>query len=114
MLKIPIISCMLLGMTLAAFGQTRPIRFWNLTPQTLSEFNLAPAGTTNWGPNQCKNDKDGTVSANERLRITDVAPGIYDARLKDLAGRVCVARNINVQEGEMFSIEEKDISSCDR
>src|SRR5262249_39143579 len=35
---------------------------WNLTPFILSEFNLAPAGTTNWGSNQCKNDRDGTVS----------------------------------------------------
>jgi hypothetical protein len=33
------------------------------------------------GPNQCKNDRDGTVSPNERLRITDTAPGIYDQPL---------------------------------
>lgn len=69
----------------SAFGQTRQqvpaTRFWNLTPFTLSEFNLAPTGTTNWGPNQCKNDRDGTVSPNERLRITDTAPGIYDQPL---------------------------------
>ena len=63
-----------------AFGQSPKqapqTRFWNLTPFTLSEFNLAPAGTTNWGANQCKNDRDGTVSPNERLRITDTAPGV--------------------------------------
>jgi YVTN family beta-propeller protein len=74
----------------SAFSQTRQqvpaTRFWNLTPFILSEFNLAPAGTTNWGPNQCKNDRDGTVSPNERLRITDTTPGIYDARLKDTTG----------------------------
>ena len=83
-----------------------------MTPFILSEFNLAPAGTTNWGPNQCKNDRDGTVSPNERLRITDTTPGIYDARLKDTTGRVCFARNLNVQTGEIFSIEERDLASC--
>ena len=55
-----------------ASAQTRPTRFWNLTRHTISEFQLAPAGTTDWGPNQCKNDKDGTVDPDERLRITGV------------------------------------------
>jgi hypothetical protein len=39
-------------------------------------------------------DRDGTVSLNERLRITDTTPGTYDARLKDTTGRVCFARNL--------------------
>jgi hypothetical protein len=43
------------------FAAERPTRFWNLTRHTISEFYLTPAGTTNWGGNQCKNDKDGTV-----------------------------------------------------
>ncbi len=57
----------------AADAQTqRPTRFWNLTRHTISELSLAPAGTTNFGPNQCKNDKDGTVDPDERLRVTGV------------------------------------------
>jgi hypothetical protein len=100
----------------AAFGEPRKqvpaTRFWNLTPFILSEFNLAPAGTTNWGPNQCTNDRDGTVSPNERLRITDTAPGTYDARLKDATGRVCFARNLKVETNEIFSIEERDLVNC--
>jgi len=46
----------------------RPARFWNLTRHTVSELQLAPTGSTAWGPNQCKNDKDGTVDPDERLR----------------------------------------------
>jgi hypothetical protein len=92
----------------------RPARFWNLTRHTIAEFNLAPTGTTNWGDNQCKNDKDGTVDSDERLRITGIGSGIYDARLKDVSGRVCFVRNIKVEDGEIFSIEEKDLTSCDR
>ena len=96
----------------AAQAEGRPTRFWNLTRHVISEFYLAPAGTTNWGPNQCKNDKDGTVDSDERLRITATAPGLYDASLKDTSGRVCLVRNIKVEAGEIFSIEEKDLTSC--
>jgi hypothetical protein len=88
----------------------RPMRFWNLTLHTISEFQLAPAGSGAWGENQCKNDKDGTVDSDERLRIT----GVYDAKLKDISGRSCLVRNIKIDAGEIFSLEEKDLTSCDR
>lgn len=90
----------------------RPSRFWNLTLHTISEFYLAPAGTTNWGDNQCKNDKDSTVETDERLRIT-AAPGIYDARLKDVTGKTCIVRNVKVEMGQIFSIDENSLTSCD-
>jgi hypothetical protein len=96
----------------AAVAQDRPMRFWNLTRHTIAEFSLAPAGTTNWGPNQCKNDKDGTVDPDERLRITGVQPGTYDAKLKDVSGRTCTVRGIKVEAGAIFSIEEKELTSC--
>jgi len=95
-----------------AFSAERPTRFWNLTHTTISEFQLAPAGTAKWGENQCKNDKDGTVDFDERLRITGIAPGIYDAQVKDVSGRVCVVRNIDIKAGAVFSIEEKDLTDC--
>jgi len=96
-----------------AAAQGRPTRFWNLTRNTISEFYLAPAGSSNWGPNQCKNDKDGVVDPDERLRITDVPSGTYDAKLADVSGRVCIVRGVKVEAGAIFSIEEKDLTSCD-
>src|ERR1700750_1251302 len=99
------------SMTLA---QGRPTRFWNLTQNTISEFYLAPAGTTLFGPNQCKNDKDGTVDHDERLRITGVEPGMYDVKLSDKTGPVCIVRNVEVREGAVFSIEEKQLTDCRR
>jgi hypothetical protein len=95
-------------------AQTRPARFWNLTRHTISEFHLAPAGTTDWGPNQCTNDKDGTVDPDERLRITGVAAGSYDAKLTDVSGRTCLVKNIKVEAGEIFSIEEKELTDCSK
>jgi hypothetical protein len=93
-------------------AQNRSTRFWNLTQYTISEFYLAPAGTTNFGPNQCKSDKDGTVDHDERLSITGVEPGTYDAKLTDVKGRTCLVRNIKIETGQIFSIEENDLTSC--
>jgi hypothetical protein len=96
----------------AASAADRPTRFWNLTHNTVQEFQLAPAGTTAWGENQCKNDKDGTVDFDERLRITGIDSGRYDARIKDASGRVCFARNIAIEAGKVFSIDEKELVDC--
>jgi hypothetical protein len=114
MKKIMFVLLALAATSSAVSAEGRPTRFWNLTRHTVSEFHLAPAGTTNWGPNQCKNDKDGTVDPDERLRITGVAPGSYDAKLKDVSGRTCIVRNIEVKAGEIFSIEENELTSCTR
>ena len=112
--KIPVVTLVLVATSIAAIAQSRPTRFWNLTRHTILELHLAPAGSTDFGPNQCKNDKDGTVDPDERLRITGVASGTYDAKLKDVSGRSCLVRNIKVEAGEIFSIEEKELTACTR
>ena len=88
--------------------------FWNLTSTTLSGLSLAPAGTAEFGPNQCANDKDGTVDHDERLRLVGVSPGRYDVRTTDQKGRVCVARNVTVSgKGRYaFSLSDKDLQDC--
>jgi hypothetical protein len=96
-----------------AAAQERPTRFWNLTKNTISSFYLAPAGTSNWGPNQCQNDKDGHVDFDERLVIRDVPAGAYDVKFTDTTGRTCTVRNIVLQSGAIFSIQEKDLKSCE-
>jgi hypothetical protein len=92
------------------------MRFWNLTGFTIKELHLAPTGTTDWGPDQCKNDPDGAVDADERLTLKNVAPGRYDVKLADKAGRICVVRNVEVQAGKpyAFSLSEKDLTDCSR
>lgn len=105
---------LLAGVVTVAAAEQRPTRFWNLTGQTIAEFQLAPAGTTQWGENQTRNDKDGTVDSDERLRITGVEPGRYDARLKDVTGRVCVVRNLDIKAGDIFSVEERDLTDCSK
>jgi hypothetical protein len=48
------------------------------------------------------------------LRITGVEPGRYDVKLSDRTGRVCIVRNVEVKEGAVFSIEEKQLTDCRR
>jgi hypothetical protein len=66
------------------------------------------------GPNQCKNDPDGAVDADERLTLTDIVPGRYDVEVRDKKGRICVVRNVEVLPGKPYalSISEKDLTDC--
>jgi hypothetical protein len=85
------------------------LKFWNLTGFTIKELHLAPAGTTDWGPDQCRN-----LDADERLTLKDVVPGRYDVKVTDRKGRTCLVRNVEVVAGKpyAFSISEKDLTDC--
>ena len=98
------------GATEAADGGRT--RFWNLTGETITHLSLAPAGTTNWGPDQCRNDKDGTVDFDERLPITGVQTGRYDVKFADKAGRSCIVTGIEVKAGAVFSIGKEALGHC--
>lgn len=88
----------------------KPTQFWNLTGNTIDTLRMSPAGKNSFGPNQCANDKDGTVDPDERLKLTGVATGAYDVRFTDKKHRTCEARNVAVKEGEVFSLSEKEIT----
>jgi hypothetical protein len=88
------------------------IRLWNLTLHTITQLHMSLAGKDAWGPDQCKNDRDGTVDHDERLRITGIEPGRYDVKFADRTGRLCIVRNIEVKDGAVFSLEEKQLNDC--
>lgn len=115
MTKVTCIAVLMLAMAIdQGSAQQRPSRFWNLTKNTISEFYLAPAGTSDWGPDQCKNDRDGRVDFDERLAISGLSPGIYDAKFTDVTGRTCTVPKIKIEAGAIFSIAEKDLTSCEQ
>ena len=114
MKRASIVAIALVLMASAAQAQSSKrsgMRFWNLTLYTLTSLQFSPPGQNAWGKNQCDNDDDKTVDHNERLRITGLAPGRYDARLVDKIGRTCVVKDVDVKDG-VFSIEEKQLTSC--
>jgi hypothetical protein len=90
------------------------IRFWNLTTATVSGLQLSPAGRNEWGPNQTLNDKDKEVDHDERLRITDIEPGRYDAKVSYHDARQCVVRDIDIKADAVFSIADKDLKDCSK
>ena len=87
-------------------------RLWNLTGETITHFSLAPAGTTAWGADQCRNDPDGRVDFDERLRITGVTSGRYDVRFTDTTGRSCIVKGVAVTAGKVFSIGKEQLTDC--
>jgi hypothetical protein len=97
---------------LAQPAVAKDTRFWNLTASTVKSLELAPAGTSAFGPNQTPNDPDGEVDHDERLKVTGVKPGAYDARLKLADGRQCMAKGVQIEAGKVFAIEEKELVGC--
>lgn len=107
-----LVAPLILAVPTPGWSKDKPTRFWNLTGETVTHLALAPAGTDAYGSDQCTNDRDGTVDFDERLPIVGVAPGRYDIRLDLKKGRRCRVRNIEVQAGEVFSVEAGDLTDC--
>jgi hypothetical protein len=102
------------AVVLAGPAAAKDTRFWNLTSSTVKSLELAPAGTSAFGPNQCANDPDGAVDHDERVKVTGVTTGAYDARLTLTDGRVCMAKAVRIEAGKPFAIEDKDLVGCSR
>jgi hypothetical protein len=111
LIAIGLLAIVLPGELLA---QGKGIRLWNLTSATISGFELSPPGKNTWGPNQTLNDKDKEVDHDERLRITGVEPGHYDARVSYRDTRQCFVRDIEIKADAVFSISDKDLKDCNK
>ena len=103
-----------LAILVAGPAIAKDTQFWNLTASTVKSLELAPAGTSAFGPNQTTNDPDGAVDHDERLKIKGVATGAYDARLKLADGRECTVKGLRVEASKVFTIEEKELAGCSK
>jgi len=106
---------LLVGLWSQAYAADR-LAFWNLTASTISNLQMAPAGTEAWSANQCVNDPDGVVDADERLNLTGIEPSRYDVKLTQKSGPTCIVRNVDVKAGGRFAfaISEQDLKDCGR
>jgi hypothetical protein len=114
MVRISIAVTAVLLSTSQLMAQGKGIRLWNLTTATISNFQLSPVGKDNWGPNQALNDRDKEVDHDERLRITGIEPGRYDARVGYRDSRQCLVRDIEIKADAVFSIADKDLKDCNK
>jgi len=112
-MRVVLIVLALCGVVRPAMAQER-MAFWNLTTSTITNLVMAPAGSSEFGPNQCANDRDGSVDHDERLRLTGIAPGRYDVQLTTKPGRMCTVRNVEVKGGGKyaFSLADNDLVDC--
>lgn len=90
------------------------IRLWNLTTATISSFQLSPAGQNRWTANLTLADKDKEVDHDERLRISGIEPGRYDAKVGYPDGRQCMVRDIEIKADAVFDIADKDLRDCNK
>ena len=111
MLKTAILVAFVL-MVVTESAWAKDTRFWNLTANTITSLKLSPAGQNQWGREQTDNDRDHTVDHDERLKITDAPPGAYDIKFTDKTGRTCIVPNVEVKQGAVFTVEEKDLKGC--
>ena len=100
------------GLPTHAFA--KDTRFWNLTANTITSLQLSPVGRNDWGQNQTDNDADHSVDHDERLKVTGVKSGAYDVKFIDAKGQTCLIENIQIKEGSIFSIEQKDLKNCSK
>ena len=112
MRRVLVSIALLMASTGALHAQGKGIRLWNLTTATISGFQLSPVGKNEWGPDQTSNDKDKEVDHDERLRITGVEPGRYDAKVSYRDARQCIVRNLEIKADAVFSIADKDLEDC--
>ncbi len=112
MRRLNLAAAMILTALSAALAAGKPTRFWNLTAATVTDLRLSPAGAGKFGDNLCLADPDKEVDHDERLKISGFAAGQYDARVGYADGRACTVKNIAIQPGEVFSIEDKDLADC--
>jgi hypothetical protein len=108
------VGVLLIAMPGEILAQGKGIRLWNLTTATISGFQLSPAGKNAWGPNQTLNDRDKEVDHDERLRLTGVEPGRYDAKVSYSDSRQCFVRDIDIRAEAVFSIADKDLRDCNK
>lgn len=86
---------------------------YNLTATTVfTGVYLAPTGTGNWGANQALNDKDKAIDPSERLAIKEVTRGVYDVKLVNRAGRMCLVRGVDLGKDTTFEIHDQDLTNC--
>lgn len=108
------LGALAIGLPGQGLAQGKGIRLWNLTTSTITSFQLSPAGKDSWGPNQTLNDKDKEVDHDERVRITGVEPGRYDAKVSLRDARQCYVRDIEIKADAVFSVSDKDLKDCSK
>jgi hypothetical protein len=101
----------LLGLSAAAAAD----RFFLYDMTTSTSFTgvyLARPGSEAWSANQALNDKDHAVDPSERLVLSNLGRGVYDVKLVDRKGRVCIKHGVDLTKETSFEVRDSDLLDC--
>jgi hypothetical protein len=85
----------------------------NLTSVPITQIYASPAGQNTFSSDQIPMNPEGEIDRNKILRLTGFAPGRYVLRITDNSGRVCWARNVDLQVNKVVSLQDEDLTDCD-
>ena len=58
--------------------------------------------------------RTSTVCGGSEVLLAGAVNARYDVKFGDKIGRVCIVRNVEVKEGAVFAIEERQLTECRR
>ena len=85
----------------------------NLTSVPITQIYASRAGQNTFSADQIPLNPEGEIDHNKVLGLTGFAPGRYLLRITDNAGRVCWARNVDLQVNKVVSLQDADLRDCD-
>lgn len=85
------------------------LKLENKTGKELHELYFAPAGETDWGPDQLH---DEVVANNESFTLQSIPKGKYDVLFVDENGAKCDLRDVDFTSSETFVMSKSVIKGC--
>ncbi len=107
-----VFAALAVGISLPARAAANHFAYNDTAVTSFTGVYLAPAGTTQWGPNQALNDDDKELDFGERLTLTGLNPGIYDVKLVDKKGRTCILHHVDLTTAISFDIRDAALTDC--
>jgi hypothetical protein len=112
-LRVPAMAVALaLAASLPAWAADKFYAFNSTGTTDFKGVYLAPEGTQNWGPNETKNDDNGTLDHGERLKLTGIQHGRFDVKLQDEKGHTCLKHGVDLTKETSFEIRDADLAAC--
>lgn len=93
-------------------GNSAGMGLLNLTSVPITQVYASRTGQNTFSSDQIPMNPEGEIDRNKILRLTGFAPGRYVLRITDNSGRVCWARNVDLQVNKVVSLQDEDLKDC--
>ena len=105
-----LIAATLLAFSAAAAAQTSTVSLTNESSWTITEMYLSAVDVEEWGPDQLGEDM---IAPGASYSLSDVPCDVYDVRLVDEDGDVCIVGGVKMCGGDSaWKIGDDDLLDC--